>query len=467
MSMNMPFFESDSAMLNKAARIATGDISGNCIPYKSGLLIEEKTCIMAGLNYSMPWVRDTAINTMNAISIMEPVIARDTLLSVCETVDGKKCIGGHQYWDKIIWALGAWQYFSVSLDYVFLPLAKEIIDNSLEQFENEEFDEDCGLFRGPAVYGDGVAAYPDFYTGNDDDPSYIGAWPQAHPDKTVKKGFGISMKTLSTNCVYYAAYRVMAKISEILSLDGSCYTIKADMLKTNINKYFWNEKTGRYDYLFDNYIRCDYSEGIGLAFAMLFGIADREKSRSIISNTYISDQGIPCLWPSFDRYRFGTHYGRHSGTVWPHVQGFWALSMLKNGNTKGFEKELYTLAYRAERDLHFAELYHPETGEIYGGLQERKNSGIDVWKSCLKQTWAATAFWSLLLYGIIGISFTEKEITVKPYLPIGVNHAELKNLKVGKALITITVDRKSNKPNQISLPRNSEGNYTYSLSCGV
>ena len=40
MSLNIPFFTSDNAILNKAARIAAGDIAGNCIPFKDGLLQE-------------------------------------------------------------------------------------------------------------------------------------------------------------------------------------------------------------------------------------------------------------------------------------------------------------------------------------------------------------------------------------------------------------------------------------------
>ena len=42
-------------------------------------------------------------------------------------------------------------------------------------------------------------------------------------------------------------------------------------MKKSINKNFWNEKRGSYDYLAGE---CDYAEGLGLAFAVLFGIAD-------------------------------------------------------------------------------------------------------------------------------------------------------------------------------------------------
>ena len=61
---------------------------------------------MAGLDYPTPWTRDAAINTLFAAAEMMPDIAKNTLLSVLETRDGEPCISG-QYWDRIIWALGA------------------------------------------------------------------------------------------------------------------------------------------------------------------------------------------------------------------------------------------------------------------------------------------------------------------------------------------------------------------------
>lgn len=465
MSMNIPCFFSDNAVLNRAARIAAGDIAGNCIPFRDGLLEEEKICIMAGLDYDTPWTRDTAINTMNALCISHKEVAYHTLLSVCTEKDGQIYIGG-QYWDAIIWAIGAWQYYLVNSDADFLAFAARTIKNSLKEFENTEFDEETGLFKGPAVYGDGVGAYPDRYAKVRNGSSSILAWAAEHAESYTGKGCSITMKVLSTNCVYYAAYRIAANMAQLLGEDAEQFAQKAEALKAAINRNFWNEKTGRYDYLFDEVERCDYAEALGLAYAILSGIADRERTESIVKNTYVTEHGIACLWPCFARYRIGDHYGRHSGTVWPHAQGFWSLAMLRAGNTRGFEKELFALAHKAIRDMHFAEIYHPVTGEIYGGLQEQIHQGISEWKSYERQTWSATAFCSMLYYGVFGLEFSVDTVSVKPHLPEAVNYAELKNLKVGDGIVTIIADRFGKEPSEITIPKNLKGKHTFRCGAG-
>ncbi len=464
MSINVPYFYSDNEVLNRAARIALGDIAGNCIPFHDGLLEEEKICIMAGLDYNTPWTRDAAINTMNALCIMDKEIAYNTLLAVCERKGGKTYIGG-QYWDAIIWVVGAWQYYLVNSDEKFLDFAIETIKNSLEYFEQTEFDEQTGLFMGAAVYGDGIAAYPDKYAKIKNHLTGILDWPASNQDLASERGYGVPMKALSTNCVYYAAYVILAEMLKIRQQDNELYVDKAEALQHAINKNFWNYETGRYDYLFDEEICCDYAEGLGLAFAILFGVADKEKRVQIVKNTPITEHGIACVWPSFNRYRIGNHYGRHSGTIWPHVQGYWALAMLKEKNTSGFEKELFSMAYKAVSDMQFAEIYHPVTGEIYGGMQERMNEGISVWKSCAKQTWSATAFWAMIYYGIVGLEFTQDRVYVNPYLPTTVDHIELKNLKINEAVVTIVVDRYSDNGSVLEIPKDLTGKHTFYMGC--
>ena len=136
MSVNFPYFICDNNVLKGAANVATGDIAGNCLPYKNGLLDQEKICIMAGLDYNTPWTRDTAINTMNALAIADKEVAYNTLMSVCCESDGIVRIDG-QYWDCIIWALGAYQYYMVNGDRDFLKFAHSAIVNTLEIFEQD------------------------------------------------------------------------------------------------------------------------------------------------------------------------------------------------------------------------------------------------------------------------------------------------------------------------------------------
>ena len=113
---------------------------------------------MAGLHYNRPWTRDSAINLWNGSSLIIPTVARDTLTSVLDNSKNNLRIGG-QYW-AIIWVTGAWQHYLFTGDNQFLALAYKAGIHSIENLEATEFDPDDNLFRGPAVYGDGISAYP-------------------------------------------------------------------------------------------------------------------------------------------------------------------------------------------------------------------------------------------------------------------------------------------------------------------
>ena len=223
------------------------------------------------------------------------------------------------------------------------------------------------------------------------------------------------MKALSTNCVYFKAYEILAEMAHALGEPAKEFEEKAAAMKKAVNKNFWNEKRGSYDYLAGE---CDCEEGLGLAFAVLFGIADERQTALIRENTHICAHGIPCVWPTFWRYECLGGYGRHSGTIWPHIQGFWARAMHRAGHQESFEKELYLMAQKAVRDMHFSEIYHPDTGALYGGMQEQGPGGIVEWDSRRKQTWSATAFLSLIYFEILGLTMEDGEPVFHPQLPI-------------------------------------------------
>ena len=124
------------------------------------------------------------------------------------------------------------------------------------------------------------------------------------------------------------------------------------------------------------------------------------------------------------------------GTVWPHIQGFWALAALKAGRPDLFSRELFTLAGHAVRDGQFAEIYHPEDGRIYGGIQEGGGEYLE-WRSCEKQTWSAAAFLAMVFRGIFGLGAGGVS-----FLPKGVSHAELSGLRAGGRDIHLIIERK-------------------------
>ena len=448
----LPSLQTHHGEINKAFRIAVGDLLGNVALHRRGLLEEESMVVIAGMGYQQPWTRDAAINAWNGASLIMPTISKNTLLSVLIQEEGKLRIGG-QYWDAIVWAQGAWNHYLYTGDREFLEIAYDAVQHSLAYFEATEFDPGNGLFRGPG-WSDGIAAYPDVYTSGADSSGILD-WPLKHPDQAVKPGYGIPMQAISTNCLYYGGYVVAAKMETALGLKATpAFTQKAAALKKSINKHLWMEDKGHYRFFTDPFGGCDHQEALGHAYAILFGVTNPAQTESIFNTLHVTPAGVPCVWPTFARYENaeGTAYGRHSGTVWPQIQGFWAEAAAQHGKTDLLAHELFRLAAHACRDMQFYEMFHPDTGLPYGGMQESRSAKvIKEWRPAPRQTWAATAYLRMILFNVAGMRFAADGVTLAPCLPEGLSPMTLRNIHYRDMTLDITLEGQGTKIQQCSI----------------
>jgi glycogen debranching enzyme len=391
-------------LIDRALRIAIGDLIGNIHDYHDGILEKPAPCLFAGLDYDMPWTRDSAFNTWYGLGLLCPEVARNTLLSVLVSdAKGNIRIGG-QYWDAIIWAHGAWQYYIYTGDRTILEVAFSAVTNSLSYFEETEFDPVDGLFRGGACFQDGIAAYPDYYAPKGISYSGIMSWAEQPQAKLAAKGVGIPCKALSTNCLYYRAYKVAACLADALGrTPEASWSKREQTLRQAINDRFWKQKQGSYSYLVDAPGDDFRQEGLGLAFALLFGVADDAQAESIFRSVYISPNGIPCLWPTYSRYEGHGDFGRHSGPIWPQVNAAWVLACNARGRKNMAIQEFKWLAEKACRDSEFVEVYHPDTGAPYGGLQEGPSGRIEPYWVCHRQSWCASGFIAMVISCVLDV----------------------------------------------------------------
>jgi glycogen debranching enzyme len=398
-------------LVDRALRIAIGDLVGNIHDYQDGLLERPAPCLFAGLDYDMPWTRDAAFNTWYGLGLVCPDVAKNTLLSVLRRdADGKIRIAG-QYWDAIIWAQGAWTYYLYTGDEIFLPIAHEAVSNSLDYFEETEFDPSDGLFRGGACFQDGIAAYPDFFAPKNKYYTGILDWTEHASDHVAPVGAGLPCKALSTNCLYYRAYQIAGNLAAALDREPDPrWQKKSSALRSAINDHFWDEAKGTYGYLISAPGVDFRQEGLGLAFALLFGVADDRQAAKIFETVYISAHGLPCLWPTYARYERDGHFGRHSGTIWPQVNTAWALACHARGQHGLALREMELLAEKACRDSEFAEVYHPVTGLPYGGLQEDAKGTIEEYWVCHRQSWCASGFLAMVLFCLHGIEVSDTKV---------------------------------------------------------
>ncbi|MCK5812368.1 MAG: hypothetical protein KAG94_05680 [Clostridiales bacterium] len=434
--------------VNKAINIAYSDIQSNIITYDSLFLQKKCKVLIAGADYDRPWTRDAAINVYNILCFIDKSISYQTLATVLEYQKNNIVISG-QYWDAIIWALGAYQYYLVSKDDTFLPIAYEAICNTLTLRENEEFSKDYGLFRGAAVYGDGSSAYPYIYGYMGKEGSIL-KFPKHVKERCYDSGYGIPMHTLSTNSTYVMAYDIVSKMAIILSKETAQFKKKKANLIKAIKKHFVYGNH-QLKYIVGKYGDSLHQEGLGIALALKADIINAK----VLNNIYISPKGLPCVYPKFERYKGEKHYGRHSGTIWPHVQCFFANEAIKADHVKLFIHEFEQLTLVANRDDQFYEVYHPETGLPYGGLQEHYSvEGLKEFNSCEHQSWSATGYLSLLIYGFAGMKITHDYVSFSPYLYDKVSKIKLSNIIIGQCDFDVTIIGEGSK--MISIKINGE-----------
>ena len=284
------FLQTGNFELDRAFRIAIGDIAGNIQTYQSGLLNTPRPVLCAGLSYPDPWTRDAALNTWSGAGLIFPKIMKNTLLSCLTHGDATAGMGtgcfdeagsqvpadcisiAGQYWDRIIWTIGAWSYYCQNEDRTFLEMALEATQNSLNYLEEHEFDTDLGLFRGGSCIHDGIGGYSDVYVDTASGAAIYG-WPAQNPDKRHPKGAGVPIHALSTNCLYAEAYRLVGVMqTELAESVSAHHKSMHERVKAGIQKHLWQADKGCFRYYIDPWDGCGgRQEALGNAFAVLFG----------------------------------------------------------------------------------------------------------------------------------------------------------------------------------------------------
>lgn len=140
----------ENKIITRAFYLGKAGLQANIRLMNTGLMKTEASCLMAGLDYDSPWTRDASINVWFSAPLLDSALAANTLLSVLEKTETGVCIGG-QYWDRIIWSLGAYRYWTLIGNKDWLRLSYDAISNTIQICEKEEKDQEDGLFFGAAV----------------------------------------------------------------------------------------------------------------------------------------------------------------------------------------------------------------------------------------------------------------------------------------------------------------------------
>ena len=219
------------------------------------------------------------------------------------------------------------------------------------------------------------------------------------------------------------------------------YNTAADALRDAINRRLWNPQRGTYGYFIHGAgplagKRDETQEGIGLSFAILFGVADAKQARSVLRTAHRSPHGITTQWPHFARFS-DAQPGRHNVSVWPLVNGMWACAAAQSGDVALFGDEVENLARLAEgSDNRFYEIYNFLSGKPDGGWQGGH------WGPLADQTWSATAYLRMMYQGLFGMDFQPDGLHLAPKLPAGWGAVGLQGVRYRGATLDLALEGK-------------------------
>lgn len=505
-----PYVTAGDPNISRAFRIASGDLVSNILPLTApyspkkwkdlsarlveiagtaDVIPERVAFLTGGIDYpGNIFLFDAAMYAWDGAGFLQPDAVTSSLFATL-SMDKDRSIRCYDAIGGMSWSVGAWANYLHTGSIPFLKVALAATLGGLEYGERTEFDSELNLFRGPAFMADGISHYPEFWAKSMPGSGHILKWPQHNPDKKVAVGIGLPMHVLSIQCINYQAYVLAARMQQELGLPVDKTLLeKAARLKAAINKHFWREDAGTYRYIVDPFGGSDQQEGWGNTLAILFDIATPEQAKRIFSNIQITPQGIPVIWPNWPRYTSSdtTTFGNRN-SIWPPLNGVWSEVSASTGYADLFTLELKKTADRACRDNQFAEMYHPITGEIYGGVQEgmtkrsgaamkafiaarlggtgeptpeaiaklfppvKGKEGINLWQSCGRNTMSSTAYVRMVLQGLCGLQLGTEGITFKPTIPKGMSPVAAYELPYRKAELEIHITGEGNVVKKLTI----------------
>ncbi|SEF67308.1 hypothetical protein SAMN05216223_101681 [Actinacidiphila yanglinensis] len=438
------------------------------VTYPSGSFVR------AGGGYPSPqrWTRDAAVNAWNAASLLGPVIGRNTLWAVIDRGDGGLIVQqDNQWWDQVIWVLGAWNHYLVTGDRDFLADAYTTSVNTLTARRAKNLNADFGLFQGPSFMNDGIAGYPAPPWSSGINSSFVLDYP--HTDELM---------CLSTNCLYYGAYQAAGNMAQALGhqADAAAHRAAAKSVRDAVNTHLWREDAGLYGYFVHGQDtlagRLDTSqEGAGLAFAVLLGVADADRARRVVAATHWEPHGIVNVWPHFERFS-DDQPGRHNVSVWPMVHSMFGHAAAVAGRADLFARAVQELASLVRSsDNSFYELYNSQSGAVDGGWQTGGDGTESHFTSQPDQAWSATGYLRMILSGLFGVGFTEEGLRLSPTLPSGWGTVTLGGLAYRDATLDITLTGSGGRVRSCTvdgrrsapvLPAAATGHHTVEIALG-
>ncbi|MEM7379898.1 MAG: glycogen debranching protein [Bacteroidota bacterium] len=373
--------------------------------------IEPDSTLRTGAKWGGVWTRDVSYSTLLAFAYHEPEVAKISLRKKVKRDRIIQDTGSGGAWpvstDRTVWAIAAWEIYKITGEKEWLDEVYPIIRNTLEDDHKTIYDAKTGMYSGES--------------------SFLDWREQTYPKWMDNKDIYVS-QNLGTNVVHYQALRILSEMASIQGDPNQVYDERAEKIKAGINEYLWMADKGYYaqfTYGRDDMIVSPRYEALGEALAILFGVADSEKSISIIGRGPLTEFGATCIYPQIPGIP-----PYHNNGIWPFVQSYWNWAAAKTGNEAVLNHGLAGIYRAAALFLSNYENMVAETGDFLG---TEINSH--------RMLWSMAGNLAMVHRVFMGMDFRTDGLYFQPVIPKAYGgKRSLTNFKYRNANLNITVN---------------------------
>ena len=394
--------------------------------------VEPDSTFRTGKEWAGVWTRDISYSIILSMAYLQPQVAKYSLLRKVKNGRIIQDTGtGGAYpasTDRIIWAVAAWELYKSTGDKNWLKQVYSIIKNSIEDDLKNAYDPQTGLVKGESSFLD---------------------WREETYPRWMQPADIYESECLGTNAVHYQANIVLAEMASLLNdpTVAAKHRQIAQKIKTGINQQLWLSDKGYYgQYLYGRNFKTvsPRAEALGEALCVWFGITDKEKQQSIVSNVPVMDYGISCIYqqiPGIPPY--------HNNAVWPFVQSYWALASAKAGNEKSVMECIAAVYRPAALFLTNKENFVADNGDFAGTQINSSN-----------MLWSLSGSLALVQRVLFGIEFGKDSLNFHPFVPQALaGKRSLTNFRYRNAVLDIYLEGYGNQISSFEL----DGNMTTAI----
>ena len=363
-------------------------------------------CFETGARWHYVWTRDISYSVDLALSYLDASRARDSLLfkqsglrvggTGAQLVAQDTGSGGS--WpvssDRVVWIHAAVDVLHAlpAADAAALePEIYRIARDTLEQDHRYAFDARAGLYRGETSFLDWREQnYP--------------PWTRADT-RFIAESFA-----LSTNVLHYVALKDLAELARRAGRPrAGDYAVAARDLKRRINERFWQAGAGLYaSYLDRELVPAAGYDLLGLALAVIHGVADESRARQVLAHYPLTAAGPPVIFPEQPGIAI-----YHNRALWPFVTAYALAAARRSRDPVRMSAYAESLLRGAAFGLSNMENFEFLTQA--GTFADGPLSGPVI--NSPRQLWSVAGYVSMVVGSLFGVAFDTDGMTVAPALP--------------------------------------------------